>query len=77
MLPSPCRYGEAIELLLKSTMEKSREAVRNWPAYLYTLLRKFDPDLYEELRRRLTGPLFRVTWSEKYENVENKDLNDE
>lgn len=46
------RYNEAIDLLLKSTMEKSRDAVRNWPAYLYTLLRKFDPDLYDELRAK-------------------------
>jgi len=46
------KYNESIELLLKSTMEKSRDSVRNWPAYLYTLLRKFDSELYEELRQK-------------------------
>lgn len=39
------RVHDALELVHKATMQKSREAVRNWPAYIRTLLKKFDSDL--------------------------------
>jgi len=37
----------ALSTIHKMTMNKARENVRNWPAYLLTLLRKFDPGTIE------------------------------
>jgi len=50
------RVSEALVYVETSTAGKSRDSVRNWPAYLTTLLRHFDPRLYEvtvERDRRL------------------------
>lgn len=39
-------------MVLKYTSSKDRLSVRKWPAYIFTLLQKFDPNLWEELRER-------------------------
>jgi len=46
------RFREAMDMVLKYTSSKDRTAVRKWPAYIFTLLQKFDPNLSEELRER-------------------------
>jgi len=49
---STTRFQEAMDMVIKYTAPKERSAVRKWPAYIYTLLQKFDPSLAEELRER-------------------------
>lgn len=49
---STTRFQEAIDMILKYTSSKDRGSVRKWPAYIFTLLQKFDPSLWEELRER-------------------------
>lgn len=39
------RVSEALALVEKSTAGKTREEVRSWPAYVATLLRRFDPEI--------------------------------
>lgn len=46
------RFNEAMDMVIKYTQPKERSAVRKWPAYIYTLLQKFDPQLADELRER-------------------------
>ncbi|CAE8616323.1 unnamed protein product [Polarella glacialis] len=46
------RVSEALALVGKYTTGKSRDDVRSWPAYLATLLRKFDPEIYTSLADR-------------------------
>lgn len=46
------RASEALVHVENSTAGKSRDEVRSWPAYLATLLRRFDPKLYEALVER-------------------------
>ena len=36
----------------RSTSGKRREEVRSWPAYVATLLRRFDPDMTINLERK-------------------------
>jgi len=55
------RFNEAIDMVLKYTCSKERSSVRKWPAYVFTLLQKFDPVIWDELRerdaaRRAQGP---------------------
>ena len=38
---------EALEMVKAFTATKERSAVRNWVAYIFTLLRKFEPGLHE------------------------------
>jgi len=38
------RLREAMAMLQAATMQKERQAVKKWPAYLLTLLKKFDSD---------------------------------
>merc|ERR1711972_1077296 len=42
-------FEEAVEHVNKYSVEKDRDSVRNWKAYIYTLLKKLDPVLEEEL----------------------------
>eukprot|EP00931_Biecheleriopsis_adriatica_P074935 TRINITY_DN48902_c0_g1_i1.p1 TRINITY_DN48902_c0_g1~~TRINITY_DN48902_c0_g1_i1.p1 ORF type:complete len:353 (+),score=75.01 TRINITY_DN48902_c0_g1_i1:51-1061(+) len=42
-------FEEAVEHVNKYSVDKGRDSVRNWKAYIYTLLKKLDPDLEEEL----------------------------
>merc|ERR1719198_1181348 len=46
------RFAGAIEQVLTFTAGKDRSAVRKWSAYVFTLLRKYDPELAEELQKR-------------------------
>jgi len=46
------RFAEALDMVFKYTSSKDRSAVRKWPAYIFTLLQKFDTKLWEELRER-------------------------
>merc|ERR1711920_44954 len=46
------RFEEAIEMISKYTSSKDRGSVRKWPAYIFTLLQKFDENLWVELRER-------------------------
>lgn len=46
------RFQEAMDMILKYTSSKDRSSVRKWPAYVFTLLQKFDPALGEEMRER-------------------------
>lgn len=46
------RVSEALAMVNKYTTGKNRDDVRSWPAYLATLLRKFDPDVYASLTTR-------------------------
>mmetsp|Transcript_7813 Transcript_7813/g.19835 ORF Transcript_7813/g.19835 Transcript_7813/m.19835 type:complete len:540 (+) Transcript_7813:224-1843(+) len=46
------RFQEALDMVLKYTCSKDRSSVRKWPAYIFTLLQKFDSGLWEELRER-------------------------
>jgi len=46
------RFQEAIDMVLKYTSSKERDSVRKWPAYVFTLLSKFDPDLWEDMKDR-------------------------
>jgi len=46
------RFQKALDMVLKYTSSKDRSSVRKWPAYIFTLLQKFDPNLWEELRER-------------------------
>ncbi|CAE7227037.1 unnamed protein product, partial [Symbiodinium pilosum] len=39
------RLKAALQMVHQSTMNKSRQDVKNWPAYLVTLLKKFDAKL--------------------------------
>eukprot|EP00435_Cladocopium_sp_Y103_P020219 s384_g4.t3 len=39
------RVSEALAMVEKSTAGKTREEVRSWPAYVATLLRRFDPEV--------------------------------
>lgn len=38
------RVREALGMIHSATMQKTRQDVKNWPAYLLTLLKKFDAD---------------------------------
>jgi len=42
-------FEKAMEHVKKYSAEKDRDSVRNWKAYIYTLLKKLDPVLEEEL----------------------------
>mmetsp|Transcript_74257 Transcript_74257/g.207440 ORF Transcript_74257/g.207440 Transcript_74257/m.207440 type:complete len:838 (+) Transcript_74257:862-3375(+) len=46
------KVSETLAMLEDLTVGKSRDAVRSWPAYLATLLRRSDPKLYESLADR-------------------------
>lgn len=46
------RFQDAMDMVFKYTSSKGRDSVRKWPAYIFTLLQKFDPNLWEELRER-------------------------
>merc|ERR1712084_2172 len=46
------RFQEALEHVFKYTNTKDRSSVRKWPAYIFTLLQKFDGNLWDELRER-------------------------
>merc|ERR1712039_263592 len=46
------RFEEAIEMIMRYTSSKDRGSVRKWPAYIFTLLQKFDENLWVELRER-------------------------
>jgi len=46
------RFQEALDMVLRYTASKDRLSVRKWPAYIFTLLQKFDSQLGEELRER-------------------------
>mmetsp|Transcript_79622 Transcript_79622/g.210946 ORF Transcript_79622/g.210946 Transcript_79622/m.210946 type:complete len:253 (+) Transcript_79622:819-1577(+) len=46
------RLQDALDMVLKYTSSKDRSSVRKWPAYVFTLLQKFDTDLWNELRER-------------------------
>lgn len=46
------RFQEAIDMVMKYTSSKDRSSVRKWPAYIFTLLQRFDSGLWEELRER-------------------------
>eukprot|EP00927_Polykrikos_kofoidii_P009078 TRINITY_DN13766_c1_g4_i1.p1 TRINITY_DN13766_c1_g4~~TRINITY_DN13766_c1_g4_i1.p1 ORF type:complete len:563 (-),score=115.26 TRINITY_DN13766_c1_g4_i1:1306-2751(-) len=43
------RSVDAIEMVFEQTREKERESVNNWKAYVFSLLRNWDSELYEEL----------------------------
>jgi len=45
-------FEKAMEHVNKFSIEKDRDSVRNWKAYIYTLLKKLDPVLEEELSSR-------------------------
>jgi len=42
------KVRDALAMVQEYTQHKSREAVKNWPAYLLTLMKKFEPDLAAE-----------------------------
>jgi len=46
------RFQEALDMVFKYTSSKDRSSVRKWPAYVFTLLQKFDPSLWDELREK-------------------------
>lgn len=46
------RFGDALEMVFKYTNAKDRSSVRKWPAYIFTLLQKFDTALWEQLREK-------------------------
>lgn len=46
------RVSEALAMVETSTAGKNRDDVRSWPAYIATLLRRFDPRLYDALAER-------------------------
>jgi hypothetical protein len=46
------RLQEALDMVLKYTASKDRSSVRKWPAYVFTLLQKFDTNLWDEVRER-------------------------
>mmetsp|Transcript_5136 Transcript_5136/g.12311 ORF Transcript_5136/g.12311 Transcript_5136/m.12311 type:complete len:517 (+) Transcript_5136:105-1655(+) len=46
------RFQDALEMVSKYTITKERSAVRKWPAYIFMLLQKFDPSLWDEVRER-------------------------
>merc|ERR1712217_976721 len=45
-------FEEAVEHLNKFSLERDRDSVRNWKAYIYTLLKNLDAVLEEELSSR-------------------------
>merc|ERR1712232_611988 len=47
-----CRAVDALEAIFKQTRSKDRDSVRKWPAYIYQLLEKLEPDLVEELKEQ-------------------------
>eukprot|EP00435_Cladocopium_sp_Y103_P012077 s265_g3.t1 len=47
----PQKVKDAMEMLHTYTSQKSREAVKNWPAYLLTLLKRFEPGALNPKRR--------------------------
>eukprot|EP00928_Gymnodinium_smaydae_P043707 TRINITY_DN29236_c1_g3_i1.p1 TRINITY_DN29236_c1_g3~~TRINITY_DN29236_c1_g3_i1.p1 ORF type:complete len:1045 (+),score=198.90 TRINITY_DN29236_c1_g3_i1:57-3191(+) len=49
---SVVRVGEALAMVEAMTTGKDRDNVRSWPAYLATLLKRFDPRLHEILTER-------------------------
>jgi len=51
-IDSTSRFQEAMDMVIKYTSSKDRSSVRKWPAYIFTLLQKFDPKLWDELRER-------------------------
>lgn len=46
------RFDKALEMVQKYTCTKDRSSVRKWPAYIFTLLQKFDPEMWDDLRER-------------------------
>jgi len=46
------RCEEALQSVKQCCATKERAKVRNWKAYIYTLLSKHDPELAEEMRDR-------------------------
>jgi len=46
------QFREAMDMVMKYTCQKDRSSVRKWPAYVFTLLQKFDPRLWEEITAR-------------------------
>jgi hypothetical protein len=45
------KVKDALAMVHTYTNQKSREAVRNWPAYVLTLLKKFDPEAAAKAER--------------------------
>merc|ERR1719203_1019705 len=55
VLRSSCglqKVRDALAMIRTYTSQKSRESVNNWPAYLLTLLKKFEPEPYAKGRNR-------------------------
>eukprot|EP00927_Polykrikos_kofoidii_P014021 TRINITY_DN16110_c0_g1_i1.p1 TRINITY_DN16110_c0_g1~~TRINITY_DN16110_c0_g1_i1.p1 ORF type:complete len:472 (-),score=100.00 TRINITY_DN16110_c0_g1_i1:28-1443(-) len=46
------RFIEALDMIFEYTGNKKRCSVRKWPAYIFSLLQKFDPNLWAELRKK-------------------------
>lgn len=50
------KVKEAMHMIKTYTGAKSRESVKNWPAYLLTLLKRFEPDVFNlHLQQRKGG----------------------
>merc|ERR1712150_112551 len=43
------RSVDALEMVFQQTKHKTRDAVHKWPAYIFRLLQKFDPQLSDEI----------------------------
>ncbi|CAK9090527.1 unnamed protein product [Durusdinium trenchii] len=52
MRSSAVRVSEALAMVEKSTSGKRREEVRSWPAYVATLLRRFDPEMTAQMEKK-------------------------
>lgn len=48
----PEKVQDALEMISSYTSQKSRASIGNWPAYLLTLLKRFEPDLAQKGRSR-------------------------
>merc|ERR1712118_78810 len=46
------RLQGALDFLAKFTASKGRDEVRKWPAYLFVLLKKFDPELTDQMAKK-------------------------
>jgi len=48
-------FQDALNFVIKYASEKERNEVRRWPAWIFTMLSKFDPGLAEEMRESGKG----------------------
>mmetsp|Transcript_71315 Transcript_71315/g.133395 ORF Transcript_71315/g.133395 Transcript_71315/m.133395 type:complete len:227 (-) Transcript_71315:210-890(-) len=71
------RVKEAVQFLKTSLQDVQREKVTSWRAYVYSLLRGFDPQVYKSMKEKSNAGRMRAERLQKSSPAEEKDEQDE